>query len=305
MTPSPRTRFAPAPTGLLHLGHVVNAVFVWGLARRLGADVVLRIEDHDTQRSRAEFETAILDDLDWLGFAPDRYPTAAFRAGPCHSRQSERHLFYASTAAALQARELVYGCDCSRQDIAASHAAGPLGKTGYPGTCRTRGLPLREGLTWRVRMDGSAETFEDVLLGRVEEDATSAQGDPAIRDRHGNWTYTFAVVADDLDQAITLVVRGDDLRHATPDQIRLGRMLGRATPALFAHHGLVMASPGRKLSKADSASGISDLRKVGWSPARVIGHAAALVSLVPPGTELSSRDATALLATNHGASARP
>lgn len=305
MTARMRTRFAPAPTGLLHLGHVVNAVYVWGLAHRLGAEVVLRIEDHDAQRSRAAFETAILDDLDWLGFSPDRYPTAAFRAGPCESRQSERLAFYATTAAVMQARGLVYGCSCSRQDIAAQHAAGGHTFAGYPGTCRSRGLEPVDGLTWRVRMDGRAEAFEDLLQGTTAGEPASVQGDPAIRDRHGNWTYTFAVVADDLDQAVTLVVRGNDLRHATPGQIQLGRMLGRARPAAFAHHGLVMASPTRKLSKADGATGISDLRHAGWSSSQVIGHAAGLAGLALPGTEVSARDAAALLATIHLASAWP
>src|SRR5690606_450856 len=97
------TRFAPAPTGYLHLGHLVNAIFVWGLAARLGADVLLRIEDHDRQRSRPDFEQQLLDELDWLGFAPDRFPTSAFRAGVCASRQSDRHQVYADAAARLAA----------------------------------------------------------------------------------------------------------------------------------------------------------------------------------------------------------
>src|SRR5690606_6250688 len=103
MTGSPLTRFAPAPTGLLHLGHVVNAIFVWGLARQLGGRVLLRIEDHDRQRSRPAFEAQLLDDLDWLGFVPDIYPTADFRRGPCPSRQSDRDAIYAAVARRLAA----------------------------------------------------------------------------------------------------------------------------------------------------------------------------------------------------------
>ena len=112
------TRFAPAPTGYLHLGHVVNALYVWEWGRRQGADVLLRIEDHDRQRARPEYERAILDDLDWLGFVPDRYPTSTFRQGPCESRQSDRESIHGRFAAGLIARGLVYGCTCTRQDLA-------------------------------------------------------------------------------------------------------------------------------------------------------------------------------------------
>ena len=119
-----RTRFAPAPTGFLHLGHVLNAHHVWTTAARHGAEVLLRIEDHDRERCRPEYERAILDDLDWLGFAPGVYPTSAFRSGPCESRQSERHAVYVEAAQMLEARGLLYGCTCTRQEIAAAPGAG-------------------------------------------------------------------------------------------------------------------------------------------------------------------------------------
>jgi glutamyl-tRNA synthetase/glutamyl-Q tRNA(Asp) synthetase len=288
------TRFAPAPTGRLHLGHVVNALYVWGLARRMGAAVLLRIEDHDAQRSRPIFEAALLDDLDWLGFVPDRYPTAAFRVGPCESRQSDRYPLYATVAAELEARGLLYGCACTRQDIAARQAATTGRHQGYQGTCRSRGLPLSDALTWRVRVEPGAEPFVDLLQGPTQQDAVGGQGDPAIRDRHGNWTYTFAVVVDDLDQGVDLVIRGDDLRDATAGQVRLARMIGRARPAAFAHHPVLMKSPTRKLSKADGDTGISDLRREGWTAARLIGHAAAQAGLVAVGTELGAAEAREL-----------
>ena len=103
--------------GYLHLGHVLNAKWVWGLARAHGARVLLRIEDHDRERCRPEYERAILDDLDWLGFTPDLFPTDAFRAGPCESRQSDRHAIYEAAARELTSRGLVYGCTCSRQQF--------------------------------------------------------------------------------------------------------------------------------------------------------------------------------------------
>ena len=112
------SRFAPAPTGLLHLGHVVNAIYVWGITKSLGGRVLLRIEDHDRQRSRPEFERAILDDLDWLGFVPDEPTTDRFRAGRCLGRQSDRSEIYEEALQNLRSLGLVYACECSRSDIA-------------------------------------------------------------------------------------------------------------------------------------------------------------------------------------------
>ena len=109
------TRFAPAPTGYLHLGHVANALHVWAEARAHGGPVLLRIEDHDRERCRPEYETALLEDLDWLGFVPDIYPTDAFRVGRCESRQSDRGAIYDAMAARLREQGLVYACRCTRR----------------------------------------------------------------------------------------------------------------------------------------------------------------------------------------------
>ena len=147
----PLTRFAPAPTGYLHLGHVVNALHVWGLARARGGRALLRVEDHDRQRCRPDYEAALLDDLDWLGLAPDVFPTADFRAGRCDGRQSDRHAHYARAVETLAARGLVYGCACTRREIEAATAGEPdAGELRYPGTCRHRGLPLADGVGWRL-----------------------------------------------------------------------------------------------------------------------------------------------------------
>jgi glutamyl-tRNA synthetase/glutamyl-Q tRNA(Asp) synthetase len=267
-----RTRFAPAPTGLLHLGHVVNAVHVWELGRRHGAEVWLRIEDHDRQRSRPEYERAILDDLDWLGFRPDRFTTDAFRAGPCPSRQSDRGASYARAAEGLAQRGLVYACTCSRQQIGEARAMGSPEERACPGGCAGRRLPLVEGVTWRVVLAPGHERFMDLLRGEQTQ-LVAAAGDVAIRDRRGNWTYTFAVSVDDRDQEIDLVVRGRDLLESTGTQIALGRLLGRTNPPIYAHHGLVLGSNGQKLSKSGGATGIRALRDAGWPPSRVIGEA--------------------------------
>src|SRR5688572_3808767 len=125
LTQSPTTRFAPSPTGYLHLGHVVNAIYVWGVTRALGGRVLLRIEDHDRQRSRPEFERAILEDLDWLGFLADSAADTAF------TRQSDRRLIYESALDRLRSNALVYACECSRAVVAASGEPGS--ELRYPG----------------------------------------------------------------------------------------------------------------------------------------------------------------------------
>ena len=244
------TRFAPAPTGFLHLGHVVNAIFVWGLARRAGGRVLLRIEDHDRQRSRVEFEHAIVEDLAWLGFIADA-PLV---------RQSERGEVYARALARLQSQGLIYACGCARADR-------------YPGTCRDRNLVDGRGMTLRVRLDPTVEQFVDLRQGPQEQRPSEQCGDMVIRDRDGNWTYQFAVTVDDLQQGVTLVIRGDDLLDSTGRQLQLARLLGRENPPRFFHHPLIMKSATQKLSKSDGDTGVRDLRAQGWRADAVLALA--------------------------------
>jgi len=289
---APLTRFAPAPTGVLHLGHVVNAIYVWGLARTLGGRVLLRIEDHDRQRARAAYERELLDDLDWLGLEPDVFPTSCFRAGRCDGRQSDRDAIYRTALAPLIAAGLVYGCDCSRAQQGAAPAAG---ERRYPGTCRDRGLPLGEGVGWRLRVAPGVERFEDALSGEQAQDPSEQSGDLLLRDRLGNWTYQCVAAIDDTVQGITLVIRGRDLLESTGRQIRLARLLGRSDPPTFAHHALIMKSPSQKLSKSDRDSGIRDLRSAGWSADAVIARAAQLAGM-GNAPRLAARDLPALFA---------
>ncbi len=156
------SRFAPAPTGFLHLGHVVNALHVWGITRAAGGRVLLRIEDHDRKRSRSEYERAILDDLDWLGFVPDEPSTDAFRAGPCRGRQRDRQDVYESALARLTEMGLIYACGCSRRELRAETATGRDGQDDasdaevrYSGRCRSRHLHWSAGLGLRVRLSPS------------------------------------------------------------------------------------------------------------------------------------------------------
>jgi glutamyl-Q tRNA(Asp) synthetase len=291
---SPLTRFAPAPTGHLHLGHVVNAIHVWGVDGARGGTVLLRIEDHDRQRCRPEYEASILDDLDWLGLAPGVFPTAAFRAGRCDGRQSDRDAIYRHALDRLAARGLVYGCRCTRRDIdAASREGGEEQR--YPGTCRGLHLPLEDGFGWRLTIEPGVEAFDDAVHGPSVQDPAAQCGDLLLRDRLGNWTYQFAVAVDDTAQGVDLVIRGDDLFASTGRQIRLARLLGRDTPPRFLHHRLVMKSATQKLSKSDGDTGVRDLRAAGWTPDRVLGAAAHAAGLLEAPTHLDARDLAKLM----------
>ena len=250
------TRFAPAPTGHLHIGHVVNALYVWGIAREHGGRVLLRVEDHDGQRSRPEFEASILEDLAWLGFVAD---------GPL-VRQSERADIYERALATLREQGLVYACDCSRRqvtDVVQAFRPADSEELFYPGTCRDKGLAEGPGRGLRVRLPRSEEHFDDLLLGPQTQTPSDQCGDLLVRDRNGFWTYQFAATVDDMAQGITLVIRGGDLLQSTGRQIQLARMLGRAAPPQFLHHPLVMKSPTQKVSKSDGDTGIRELRTAG------------------------------------------
>jgi glutamyl-tRNA synthetase/glutamyl-Q tRNA(Asp) synthetase len=268
----PRTRFAPSPTGYLHLGHVVNAIYTWGLARALGGEVLLRIEDHDRERSRPEYVRAILDDLVWLGLEPN-----AAANGPM--LQSGRESLYERALASLDAQGLVYACACSRKQI--EHASGATGEeVRYGGTCRALALPRDRGLGLRVRIDAGAELFDDALMGRQEQHPIDQTGDLLIRDRLAQWTYQFAVTVDDMEQQVDLVIRGVDLLASTGRQTRLARLLGRPASPVFLHHPLLFSRPGVKLSKSNRDTGVRELRVAGASSADVLGLAAAGCGLI-------------------------
>ena len=296
----PLTRFAPAPTGALHLGHVVNAVYVWGLARALDGRVLLRIEDHDRQRSRREAEQSMLDDLDWLGLLPDIYPTFAYRHGSCDGRQSERDEIYRDALKPLVSAGLVYGCRCTRAQLSGNvpdaGAVQASSERRYPGTCRHERIALEDGVGWRLVIEPGEEAFDDAIVGHQVQDPAAQCGDLLLRDRLGNWTYQCVATVDDMLQGVTLVVRGQDLLASTGRQIRLARLLGREVPATFAHHPLVMKSERQKLSKSDGDSGILDLRTEGWIAGDVLGHAAALAGLLSERAPLDASDLGSLFA---------
>ncbi|HEU5050483.1 MAG TPA: glutamate--tRNA ligase family protein [Gemmatimonadales bacterium] len=274
------TRFAPSPTGYLHLGHVVNAAWVWGVARAAGGRVLLRIEDHDRTRCRPAYEAALLDDLEWLGLEPDHPAIASFHAGPSDYRQSDSGAYYETALERLRGAGLAYVCECSRKDIAAEVPDRFNEEMRYPGTCRGKGLEPGPGRGWRVVMAEGSERFHDLRLGAQRQSPAEQCGDLLVRDRLGNWTYQFAVTVDDLRHGVNLVIRGEDLIGSTGRQLRLARLLGRTDPPRFLHHPLVLKPSGEKLSKSSGDTGIRELRAAGLAASSVLGRAAFLGGLL-------------------------
>jgi len=279
---SPRTRFAPSPTGWLHLGHIVNAIYVWGIARALDGRVVLRIEDHDRERSRAAYEEGILEDLMWLGLTPDEGSSEKL------IRQSDRQAAYEKALDRLDHLGLVYACRCSRREI--GQAGGKGSELRYPGTCRDREWPRDATAGLRIRIDAGEEPFDDGAHGPQIQSPADQSGDVLIRDRLGQWTYQWAVTVDDMDHGIDLVIRGEDLVASTGRQIRIARLLGRRDPAVFLHHPLLYGAAGVKLSKSNRDAGIREMRRGGLSPADVLGLAAARAGLMSEARSVPADD---------------
>lgn len=243
---------------------------MWGYARANGGAVLLRIEDHDGHRARPEYEASILEDLAWLGFQAD----APF------VRQSERTALYQGALEHLRAQGLVYACACSRRDIL--EAGGGGAELRYPGTCAGKELAEEPGRALRIRLPGGEERFTDLALGEQVQVPAEQCGDLLALDRHGFWTYQFAVTVDDMEQGITHVVRGLDLLPSTGRQIQLARLLGRAQPPVYLHHPLVMRSSDQKVSKSDGATGIRELRAAGKTANDVLAAAERLVPVDLP-----------------------
>ena len=264
------TRFAPSPTGFLHLGHVVNAIYVWGLARATGGRVLVRIEDHDRIRSRQTFDTALLEDLRWLGFLEPEETAMIVR-------QRERTGIYEAALTRLRTVAHVYACDCSRTSFPGER---------YPGRCRDRGLAEEPGRGIRVQLEPGVEAANDLLLGAIRQAPAEQCGDLLLKDRDGHWTYQFAVAVDDLHQRVTLVIRGADLLSSTGRQVRIGQLVKRSGaadspwPPHYLHHPLVTDDARVKLSKSTGATGVRHLRATGVTPGEVIGRAAAAIGLL-------------------------
>ncbi len=257
------TRFAPSPTGLLHLGHAYSAVLAHAAARDANGQLLLRIDDIDGSRSRAEYENAAFADIDWLGLDWQR-PAV---------RQSERLGDYAAALDLLRERGLIYPCFCTRADIAASLAAphGPSGAI-YPGTCCNMNADIRdrrladEPHCWRLDMERAAALGGDLYwdeLGQGRRLADPrAHGDVVLARKDAPASYHLASTLDDAAMQITHVVRGADLIASTDVHRLLQALLGLPTPS-YQHHALVCDARGQRLAKRDAAASLTSLRVAG------------------------------------------
>ncbi len=268
------TRFAPSPTGELHLGSVYSAMIARQRAREAGGTFLVRVEDTDIRRCRREYETEILEDLTWLGLSWD---------GEVR-RQSDHFADYGKVLDQLDARGLTYPCFCSRADIAAS-ANAPHGPDGplYPGTCRhltpaERRERLAAGREHCLRLDSQNAAaaagpyhFVDETRGRFEGEPL-LMGDFVIARKDTPTSYHLSVTVDDQLQGVTLVTRGVDVLPSTHVHVLLQRLLGYATP-LYAHHRLLLGPGGKRLAKRDKSTAIRALRENGNSPRDIIEKA--------------------------------
>lgn len=273
-----RGRFAPSPSGEMHLGNVWTALMAWLQVRSLGGRMVLRMEDLDPDRSRMEYAVQIIRDLHWLGLEWDEGPDIGGPYGPY--TQNERRGLYQQVLDGLAERGLVYPCFCTRAEILAA-ASAPHGEdAAYPGTCRLlsakeRQARLREGRKSALRLIAPCQSqeFDDGLYGHITADLATTCGDFVVRRSDGVHAYQLAVVVDDAAMRITHVLRGDDLLSSTPRQLLLYQLLG-FTPPKFAHVPLLYSPDGHRLSKRQKDLSLAALRGRGLAAERIIGYLA-------------------------------
>lgn len=281
-----RGRFAPSPTGRLHLGLARTALLGWLRARAQGGAFVLRIEDLDGQRVVEGAAEAILDDLRWMGLDWDEGPDVGGPYGPYV--QSQRLARYDAAIDALSARDRVYPCTCSRREIAvasAPHGPAEYGPV-YPGTCRHGARHPERTAAMRFRVPDPLPHCANGLRRSAPPDA--AAGDFVVRRADGLHSYQLAVVVDDAAMRITEVLRGDDLAGCTPWQLALYDALALPRPA-FVHVPLMLGPDGKRLAKRHGAIALSELRDARTQPEVLVGWLAASAGLVSAGTVASPR----------------
>lgn len=278
-------RFAPSPSGRMHIGNLFTSLLAWLSAKKRGGRVVLRIEDLDTRRCTPEYAQQVRDDFQWLGLTWD--------GEPCE--QSTRTALYRDALERLQALGLVYPCFCTRAELhAASAPHRSDGQTIYPGTCRglTEAEIARRAATrppaYRLRVPDETITVRDGHMGAYTESLRRDCGDFLLRRSDGLYAYQLAVVVDDAAMGVTEVVRGSDLLSSTPRQILLYRLLNLKPPT-FCHVPLLLAADGRRLSKRDRDLNLSVLRKR-YAPEAVIGKLAFLAGLNPTAEPVRAAD---------------
>ncbi|MFT6075928.1 MAG: glutamyl-Q tRNA(Asp) synthetase [Yoonia sp.] len=266
------TRFAPSPTGPLHLGHAYSALTVWKVAAQNSGAALLRIEDTDSTRVRPEHEAGIYDDLAWLGLT---WPTPVLR-------QSDHYADYRATLDRLAAMDLLYPCSCTRRDILDSGATFGADGFVYPGTCAGRPLHnahaadgLRLNISKALARVRFPLTYFETGHGTVEEIVIEAEnlildvGDPILQRKDtGDPAYHLACIHDDARQQITFVVRGTDLQALTPLHVLIQHLLGYPTP-IYHHHGLILDADGKRLAKIDKSKALAKFRAEGLCPADI------------------------------------
>lgn len=283
-----RGRYAPSPTGTLHLGNLRTALLAWLFARSSGGGFILRVEDLDLPRVRPGANTAMLDDLRWLGLDWDEGPDVGGPLGPYF--QSARQDLYIAALARLSEQSLLYPCYCTRAELARIASAPHPGDAParYPGTCRTLTTRQRHAHeaagrrpSLRFRTPETPITFTDIIAGTRTEQVAATVGDFVIRRSDGIIAYQLAVVVDDHLMGITQVVRGADLLNSTARQLALFDALGYPRPYQLAHVPLALDATGARMAKRDSAAGVAVLRERGITPAQILGALAASCGLWP------------------------
>ena len=282
-----RGRFAPSPSGRMHLGNLFCALLSYLSVKSRGGEWILRIEDLDTARCRPDYARQVEEDLRWLGLAWDEGSSAGGPDAPYF--QSERTALYEAALARLRGMGLVYPCFCTRAQLHAGSAPHREdGLTVYPGTCRgltaediaRREAAGRKGAP-RLRVPEETVTFTDGHLGEVTEYLPTDCGDFLLRRSDGLFAYQLAVVVDDAAMGVTEVVRGADLLSSTPRQLLLYELLGWEAPEFY-HFPLLLSPDGRRLSKRDGDLGLGALRER-YTPEEIIGKLAYLAGQNPGG----------------------
>ncbi len=276
-------RFAPSPSGRMHLGNALSAMLAWLSAKHQGGEILLRIEDLDPARSKAEYAQGIMDDFRWLGLLWDRRATD----------QSKRGEAYAAALRQLGQMNLIYPCYCSRDQLhAASAPHASDGRVIYAGTCRNLTPEQRAVMTkkpsLRIRLPDREISFRDGLQGNVTMNLQREFGDIILRRADGVAAYQLAVVVDDGTEGVTEVVRGRDLLSSTPVQLYLYELLG-LTPPRFYHVPMLLAPDGRRLSKRDRDLDFGYLRQH-FSPEEIIGLLGHLAGLMERWEPVSVRE---------------
>ena len=277
MADRPRVRFAPSPTGELHVGNARTALFNWMFARHHGGSLVLRVEDTDESRSALSYQVSLLDDLKWLGLDWDEGPEKNGAYGPY--KQSQRLDLYAEHLKKLIDDDLVYPCYCTEEELEEERQALILSKRmpRYMGKCRNLSTGERDALaaqgrkpSWRFKVPPTTVEFNDLVRGLIRFEGESI-GDFIIVRSNGMPAYNFAVVIDDHLMAITHVIRGEDHLSNTALQIMLYRALG-FEPPVFAHHCLILGKDHAKLSKRHGSVSVGEFRRMGYLPEALLNY---------------------------------